>query len=268
MTAQRRARRRRRRGPRPAARHSQSGTAPGPRWPISGLRAAANRGAPGAGAQLGAAGHGSVGRRRVPARRGSPPAGASVPAPTEMPAVAPPISRSVCRPVQWVEAVRHRTQKRAFLQHALSSASCVQGARVEGAGPGLESQHLVDTLNRTPGLRPIPTGLASRALPRAEVRRTLRTPTVCQLLLSVPGRRNVEPDPQDLLFSRGRRQYTEENDPKRHYKIWVSLAPRKEWTQRPCRGRTPGTGAEIAQFLVMSLTIHSCHRCLLCARRM
>lgn len=77
MTAQRRARRRRRRGPRPAARHSQSGTAPGPRWPISGRRAAANRGARGAGAQLGAAGHGSVGRRRVPPGSSPPPARAS-----------------------------------------------------------------------------------------------------------------------------------------------------------------------------------------------
>lgn len=66
MTAQRRGWWRRRRGPRPAARHSQSRPAPGPFKPISGRRAAANRGAPGAGPQLGAAGRGSAGRRRVP----------------------------------------------------------------------------------------------------------------------------------------------------------------------------------------------------------
>lgn len=67
MTAQRRGRRQRRRGPRPAARHSQSQPAPGTRRPISGLRATTNRGAPEVGPQLGAAGRGSGGRGRVPA---------------------------------------------------------------------------------------------------------------------------------------------------------------------------------------------------------
>lgn len=72
---------------------------------------------------------------------------------------------------------------------------------MEGAGPGPGSQRLADTSNSAPWLGPPLPGLASRALPRAEVTRTVRPPTVCQLVLSAR-----EPEPQDLLFSRGRGQ--------------------------------------------------------------
>ncbi|CAD7669248.1 unnamed protein product [Nyctereutes procyonoides] len=187
MTAQRRARRRRGRGPRPAARHSQSEAAPGSRWPISGRRAAANRGARGAGAQLGAAGHGSAGRRRGPPRGGRPPA----------PAPAPPTSRSVCRPVQWAEVLRRRTQTRAALRRALSSASCAPRARVEGAGRG-------------PGSR--------RAPPRAEEPRACGH-LPCAGWCGAPGEEGAEPDPQDLPPSRGRGHYTGDEDLERRCEI-------------------------------------------------
>lgn len=178
MTAQRRARRRRRRGPRPAARHSQSGTAPGPRWPISGLRAAANRGAREAGAQLGAAGHGSVGRRRVPLRSDPPQAGAPSPVPGKQRARQhPSCSRftGLCNgPRSCAAGPRNR---RFFSTHCQEAPVCKE--REWGA------------LGRGQGARawwtPSPPGLASRALPRAEVTRTVHTPTVCQQVLSARG---------------------------------------------------------------------------------
>lgn len=128
MTAQRRGWWRRRRGPRPVARHSQSEPAPGQRRPVSGRGAAANRGAPGVGPQLGAAGRGSEGRWRVFARL-APPRPVHGARLTERRAAAPPTSVSFYRPVQWAEVFRRQSQKPAFLQHARSGAYCVQGTR-------------------------------------------------------------------------------------------------------------------------------------------
>lgn len=56
----------------------------------------------------------------------------------EAPAVAPPTSGSVCRPLHWPEVVRRRTHKRAFLQHAPSSAYCAPGTRVTAPGRARE----------------------------------------------------------------------------------------------------------------------------------
>ncbi|XP_032206259.1 uncharacterized protein LOC116594826 [Mustela erminea] len=187
MTAQRRARRRRRRGPRPAARHSQSGTAPGPRWPISGLRAAANRGAREAGAQLDAAGHGSVGLRRVPPRSDPPPAGAlclsrgnrgrgSTPVALGLPACVMGRGRAPPDPETGVSSAC--TVKRLLCARSASGGRWA-GVREPALGGHFEQGSLA-------GL-PSPPGLASRALPRAEVTRTVRTPTVCPLVLSAWG---------------------------------------------------------------------------------
>eukprot|EP00071_Canis_lupus_P013147 XP_005635413.1 uncharacterized protein LOC102154449 [Canis lupus familiaris] len=206
MTAQRRARRRRGRGPRPAARHSQSEAAPGSRWPISGRRAAANRGARGAGAQLGAAGHGSAGRRRGPPRGGRPPAGPGPgPGPAHLalgvPACA--MGRGAAPPDPDTGGSSARTVKR------LLCAPGASGGRRARAREPARGGHFAGRL-------PAGSAVPGRAPPAPACRGAEgRAYTYC----APAGVERAEPDPQDLPPSRGRGHYTGDEDLERRCEI-------------------------------------------------
>lgn len=135
MTAQRRGRWRRRRGPRPAARHSQSGPAPG-RTDQSAVAepqpTAEHRGQGRSWAQLGAEAKGSG--AFLPARLRPWPGPRLLPHGNAGRVASHLMLRLLSRAMG--EVLRLRTQKWAFLQHARSNAYCEQGTRVRAPGRG------------------------------------------------------------------------------------------------------------------------------------